>query len=128
MASRARQHSLRQEGRLPGPAAAIEAEWRDQAGGIRLASLRAPGASGALCCVAGNALSKMDKLPEACEKYAKAVESDPRCALAYCAWGLALAEMGKTTEAEEKLIKAVELNPTLKPRIDEVRKGLHLTP
>jgi len=59
----------------------------------------------------GIALSKMGKAPEACEKYAEAVEINPRLVEAYVNWGLALHAMGKAPEACEKYAKAVEVNP-----------------
>jgi tetratricopeptide (TPR) repeat protein len=61
---------------------------------------------------------------EAFEKYARAIELNPRDARAYCNWGVALAEMGKRAEAAEKWRKAIELDPELKPQIEEVRKQL----
>jgi len=59
----------------------------------------------------GIALAKMGKNAEACEKYAKAVEIDPRDAVAYYNWGNALYKMGKPAEACEKYAKAVEIDP-----------------
>jgi Flp pilus assembly protein TadD len=43
----------------------------------------------------GNALAQLGRHAEACEKYAKAVEIDPRDALAYTNWGVELDAMGK---------------------------------
>ena len=72
----------------------------------------------------GIALAKMGKHAEACEKFAKAVEIDPRFATAYFDWGWALVRMGKTAEAIEKFDKAAALDPTLKARLDDLRTKL----
>ena len=72
----------------------------------------------------GTALVKMGKHAEACEKCSKAVEINPRDANAYCGWGWALWGMGKTAEAFEKLEQAAALDPSLKGRVDDLRRQL----
>ncbi len=57
----------------------------------------------------GNALYQQGKLPEAIAKYQKAIELDPKNALAHHNWGLALAKLGRHAEAEVRSSKAREL-------------------
>jgi tetratricopeptide (TPR) repeat protein len=66
----------------------------------------------------------MGEPADACEKFAKAVEIDPRFAMAYSNWGIVLGNMGKTAEAIEKLDKAAALDPALKGRVDDLRREL----
>jgi tetratricopeptide (TPR) repeat protein len=70
----------------------------------------------------GPAWCNLNRDAEAREKYAKAVAINPRDANAYVNWGVALARMGKTAEAIEKLDKAVALDPSLKGRVDDLRR------
>ncbi len=106
-----------QEGKLHDADDYLREYWGEQrfsqVGGTHLASLPVPSALCSLFLTWGNALCLMGKAPEACEKYAKAVEINPRHAEAYWGWGAALHRMGKTAEACEKYPKAVESNPRL---------------
>ncbi len=89
----------------------LGAQRFSQVGGTHLASLPVPSALGVLFFAWGAALWEMRKPAEACEKFAKAVEINPRCAEAYYNWGWALDEMGKLAEACDRYAKAVEINP-----------------
>jgi tetratricopeptide (TPR) repeat protein len=89
----------------------VGAQRFSQVGGTDLASLPVPRALGDLFSNWGAALGEMGKLAEACEKFAKALEINPREAKAYYNWGNALAVMGKPAEACEQFAKAVEINP-----------------
>ncbi len=80
-------------------------------GGIEFKSLRIPRTLGPLFCQWGALLARSGKNEEACAKFAKAVEVEPRDSDAYCAWGLTLAKMGKEEGACDMLAKAVEANP-----------------
>lgn len=80
-------------------------------GGIQFASLPTARTLGPLFRLWGTLLAENGKHEEACAKFAKAVEVEPRDSDAYAGWGVVLARMGKMTEACEKLARAVEANP-----------------
>ena len=60
---------------------------------------------------ASEALGNLRRFAEETELCAKALEIDPRCAMAYSNWGAALGELGRYAEECEKCAKAVELDP-----------------
>lgn len=60
---------------------------------------------------AGNQLADTGRYAEACEKYAKAAEINPRLWEAHGSWGDALLKMRRPAEACEKYAKTVEINP-----------------
>ena len=72
----------------------------------------------------GVALQKIGKHTEAYQKCAKAVEIDPRDAMALWWWGIALAHMGKIGKADEKWDKAIELDPALKANLEGMRERI----
>ncbi|MBM4036912.1 MAG: tetratricopeptide repeat protein [Planctomycetes bacterium] len=90
---------------------ALGAQRFSQIGGIHLVSLPVPSALGALLDAWGAALEAMGKPSAACEKFARAVEINPRHAEAYSNWGVALQGMGKPAAACGKFAQAVEICP-----------------
>jgi tetratricopeptide (TPR) repeat protein len=89
----------------------LGAQRFSQVGGADLAILPVPSALSTLFLAWGEALRAMGKAPDACGKFAKAVEINPRLAGAYSNWGVALDAMGKAPEACHKYAKAVQINP-----------------
>ena len=63
----------------------------------------------------GVVLTQQNKYDEAVAKYEKAIEIDPRDAIAYFNWGVVLSEQKKYDEAVAKYQKAIELDPKLAP-------------
>jgi tetratricopeptide (TPR) repeat protein len=59
----------------------------------------------------GNIDTNEGKRDEAIQKYRKAIEADPKFAMAYISWGVVLDKQGKRQEAIEKYRKATELDP-----------------
>ena len=57
--------------------------------------------------------SLLGRHAEACERYAKAVEANPRHANAYADWGGALGDLGRYADACEKCAKAVAISPRI---------------
>jgi tetratricopeptide (TPR) repeat protein len=86
-----------------------------QLGGTDLASQPIPTALSTLYGMTGEALHKMGRSAEACEKHAKAIEINPRCTEAYYNWGGALMKLDKPAKACEKYARAVEVNPRCAP-------------
>jgi Flp pilus assembly protein TadD len=72
------------------------------------------------------ALSDKDELERAVREFNRAIELDPRYALAYGNRGLVLLRLGKDSEAERDFERAVALKPELKAElelnIERVRK------
>jgi tetratricopeptide (TPR) repeat protein len=82
-----------------------------QVGGVDLASMPLPRAASVVLVSWAGGLTRISRHADACEKYARAVEINPRYTAAYSNWGWALGKMGKPAEACEKFAKAVEINP-----------------
>ena len=70
-------------------------------------------------CNRGTAYNRLGQLANALSDYTKAMEFDPKCALAFYARGIVDAQMGKTDEAEKDLQKAVELDPSFREPVEE---------
>jgi Tfp pilus assembly protein PilF len=72
----------------------------------------------AACSLWGLVLEEQKKYDEAIAKYRKAIELDPKSALAYDDWGSVLDEQKKYDEAIAKYQKAIELDPKSAPAYD----------
>jgi len=67
----------------------------------------------AACSLCGLVLYEQKRSDEAIAKFQKAIELDPKLALAYNNWGSVLDNKGKYDEAIAKFRKAIELDPKL---------------
>ena len=62
----------------------------------------------------------MDQFTKAISDFSKAIETDPKLAIAYSNRGVAYVALGKFEEAKKDLLKAVELDPASKPHVKEI--------
>jgi Flp pilus assembly protein TadD len=80
-------------------------------GGIHLTVLSAPQAIGFLLSDLGVELGRQGRHADACRRFARAVETAPQIAEAYCGWGVSLARLKKFPPACDKFSRAVQVHP-----------------